>query len=93
MIKADEQLDLCGMIAPYCLLLCKSKLASMRPGTVLEIRVGDPETVRDLLMVLDRSGERVVARLQSREATHIWIQKGLSDQAPTLLHFQGVNHG
>ncbi len=93
MIKADEQLDLCGLIAPYCLLLCKAKLASMPSGTVLEIRVGDPETVRDLLMVLDRSGEKVVARLQSGETTHIWIQKALSDQAPTLIHFQGMNNG
>jgi len=93
MIKADEQLDLCGLIAPYCLLLCKAKLSSMGPGTVLEIRVGDPETVRDLLMVFDRSGEKVVARVQSGEATHIWIQKGLSDQAPSLIHLQGVNHG
>jgi hypothetical protein len=36
----------------------------MQPGGVLEIRVYDPETVLDLLTVLDRSGEKMVARLR-----------------------------
>jgi TusA-related sulfurtransferase len=93
MIKADEQLDLCGMIAPYCLLMCKATLASMQPGAVIEISVCDPETVRDLLTVLDRSGEKVVARLQSEDATHLWVQKGLADQSPCLIRFQGVDNG
>ena len=93
MIKADEQLDLCGVITPYCLLLCKATLASMQPGAVLEIRVRDPETVRDLLTVLDRSGEKVVARLQSEAGTHLWVRKGLADQSPCLIPFQGVHNG
>lgn len=93
MIKADEQLDLCGLMAPYCLLLCKATLASMQPGTILEMRVGDPETVRDLLTVLDRSGEKVVAKLQSEDVTHLWVRKGLSDQSPCLIPFQGVDNG
>ncbi len=93
MIKADEQLDLCGMIAPYCLLLCKATLASMPPGAILEVRVCDPETARDLLTVLDRSGEKVVAKLQSEDVTQLWVQKGLSGHVPTLIPYQGVNHG
>lgn len=65
----------------------------MQRGAVLEIHVDDPETVRDLLIVLDRSDEKVAARMQRGEVTHIWIQKGFSGQAPTVIHFQGVNHG
>jgi|WetSurMetagenome_2_1015567.scaffolds.fasta_scaffold1329506_1 TusA-related sulfurtransferase len=93
MIKADDQLDLCGMMVPYCLLMVKSTLASMKPGAVLEIHVRDPETVQDLLTVLTRSGEKVVARVQSEDITRLWVQKGLAEKSPCLIRFQGVENG
>jgi hypothetical protein len=43
-MRSDEKLDLCGILKPCCLLQCKSVLASMKPGSVLEVRIGDPET-------------------------------------------------
>jgi TusA-related sulfurtransferase len=84
MIKAEDQLDLCGMVAPYCLLMCKSTLASMKPGAVLEIHLRDPETVHDLLTVLERSGEKVVANVQSEGFTRLWVQKGPTE-APCVI--------
>lgn len=59
-MTSDEMLDLSGMIEPYCLLECKAVLAAMKPGTVLEIRIRDPETCQDLSTILDRSGEIIV---------------------------------
>jgi TusA-related sulfurtransferase len=75
-MEADEKLDLCSIIAPYSFLLCKSRLASMKPGAVLEVRVSDPETLKDLLTILDRSGEKIVARVQNADRTCLWVEKG-----------------
>ena len=75
-MEADEKLDLRGLIAPCSFLLCKSRLASMKTGAVLELRVSDPETLKDLLTILDRSGDRIVARIQNADRTCLWVEKG-----------------
>lgn len=75
-MQADEKLDLCGIMAPYCLLLCKSKLVSMKPRAILEVHVGDPETLEDLLLILNRSGEKIVAKVQYMDRTCFWVEKG-----------------
>jgi TusA-related sulfurtransferase len=77
-MQADEKLDLCGVLAPYCLLLCKSTLASMQPGAILEVHLRDPETLRDLLTILERSEETVLGEVQRENHTCLWIQKGRS---------------
>jgi TusA-related sulfurtransferase len=84
MIKADGQLDLCGVAAPYGLLTCKATLFSMKPGAVLEVYVRDPETVQDLLTVLERSEDKVLARVQNKDGMRLWVQKGSAD-APCLI--------
>ena len=61
-MPSDETLDLSGIIKPYCLLECKSVLASMEPGAILSIRILDPETYEDLSTILERSGEIMVSR-------------------------------
>jgi TusA-related sulfurtransferase len=75
-MEVDEKLDLSGIIAPCSFLLCKSRLASMKPGAVLEVHVSDPETLKDLLTILDRSGEKIVARMQNAHRTCLWVEKG-----------------
>jgi len=75
-MRADEKLDLCGVLEPYCLLMCKSTLASMKPGAVLEIHLRDPETLKDLLTILERSQEIVLAEMQREDHTCLWVQKG-----------------
>ncbi len=74
-MQADEKLDLCGFIKPYCLLRCKSVLASMKLGSILEIRVGDPETYSDLLTILDRSGEEVLSSRKRKKDFLIRVRK------------------
>lgn len=74
-MQADEKLDLCGFIKPYCLLQCKSVLASMKHGRVLEIRVGDPETYTDLLTILERSGEKILSSRKRRRDFLIRVRK------------------
>jgi TusA-related sulfurtransferase len=75
-MKVDEKLDLCGVLGPYCLLLCKSALASMTPGDVLEARLRDPDVIEDMLIVLKRSGDILLKREQLEDHTCLWIQRG-----------------
>jgi TusA-related sulfurtransferase len=77
-MRVEKILDLCGVLAPYCLLICKSELAQMDPGAILEVHLRDPETIEDLLTILDRSGEAVVAQVQREDRTCLWVQKGRS---------------
>lgn len=92
-MQADERLDLCGIIAPYSFLLCKSTLASMVPGALLEVHLSDPETLEDLLTILNRSGEKIITRVQDGNRTCLWIQKGMPAPSPWLERPEGVDNG
>jgi TusA-related sulfurtransferase len=92
-MQANKKLDLCGMLNPYCLLMFKSALASMEPGDVLEVQVRDPETLGDLLTILERSAEAVVARAQRDDRTCLWIQKGKSTRPACWSKSAGVDPG
>ncbi|MEM5786802.1 MAG: sulfurtransferase TusA family protein [Syntrophobacteraceae bacterium] len=76
-MQTDEKLDLCGVIAPYCFLLCKSALSSLEPGAVLEICLSDRQSLDDLLVILDRSGEKILTQEQHGGFTRIRVQKGM----------------
>ena len=80
-MQADEQLDLCGIVTPCSLMLCKSTLASMKAGAILEVHLSDPETLKDLLLILKRSGEEIVKRVQHGEMTCFWVKKR-ADEVP-----------
>ena len=49
-MKADQQLDISRELIPVSLALCKSVLARMGAGSVLEIRLCDRDTLQDLQM-------------------------------------------
>jgi TusA-related sulfurtransferase len=75
-MRSDEKLDIRSVPAPYCLLMVKATLASMQPGTVLEVQVSDPESISDLMTVLVRSGDQIVTREAGANFTCLWVQKG-----------------
>jgi TusA-related sulfurtransferase len=75
-MEPDQRLDLCGVIEPCCFLMCKSALASMRRGKVLEIFLGDPETVRDLVTIFERSGETVLACEKLEDRYRLLVRRG-----------------
>ncbi|MHC1742823.1 MAG: sulfurtransferase TusA family protein [Syntrophobacteraceae bacterium] len=74
-MESDKTLDLRGIITPYCLLQCKSVLAGMNPGAILAVRIHDPETVSDLLKILERSGETVVSTRRIGEEFLIRVRR------------------
>jgi TusA-related sulfurtransferase len=69
-MKADQQLDISRELIPVSLALCKSVLARMGAGSVLEIRLCDRDTLQDLQMIVERSGDQVLAWENS-----LWVRK------------------
>ena len=74
-MKSDQRLDISGVVIPFSLALCKSTLAQMAAGAVLEIRLRDRDTLQDLLMIVERSGDGVLAWKKQDEYYHVWVQK------------------
>jgi len=74
-MRSDQRLDLSGVVSPFSLALCKSTLAQMAAGAVLEIRLRDRDTLQDLVMIVERSGDGILAWEKHDEYYHLWVQK------------------
>jgi TusA-related sulfurtransferase len=74
-MRSDQRLDISGVVIPFSLALCKSTLSQMAVGAVLEIRLRDRDTLQDLLMIVERSGDGVLAWEKQDEYYHVWVQK------------------
>ncbi len=74
-MRADQQLDISGELLPVSLALCKSALTRLAAGMVLEIRLRDRDTLRDLQMIVERSGDQVLAWENREEYYALWVRK------------------
>ena len=74
-MQPDETLDLCGILEPYSLLLCKSALSSLAPGSVLEVLLNDLQTLKDLTTILMRSGETILSSCEVEIGYCLWVRK------------------
>ncbi len=63
------------MVIPFSLALCKSALARMAAGAVLEIRLQDHDILQDLLIIVERSGDNVLAWEKHDEYYSLWVRK------------------
>jgi TusA-related sulfurtransferase len=59
-MKPDQKLDLRQISIPICLLEFKRTLQAMEPGKVMEVFVGDEETLEDIEKIVDRSPDRII---------------------------------
>ena len=73
--KPDQQLNLSGVLVPFSLVLYKSALAHMAPGAILEIRLQDHDTFQDLMMILKRSADQLLAWEQQDSDYYLWVRK------------------
>jgi TusA-related sulfurtransferase len=71
-----SQLDLTGISWPVCLLKFKQNLLALGVGERLEVLVQDPEVADHILMIVDRSADRVIDRQVDGEIFRLCIQKG-----------------
>ncbi|MHB9074846.1 MAG: sulfurtransferase TusA family protein [Desulfobaccales bacterium] len=74
-MKSDQRLDISGVLIPFSLALFKSTLAQMAAGAVLEICLKDHDTLRDLLIIVERSGDDVLAWEKQGDCYYVWVQK------------------
>jgi len=76
-MKADQRLDISEVLIPISLALYKSALTRMAAGKVLEICLGDRETLQDLLIIVERSGDDILAWEKQDDCYHVWVRKNL----------------
>ena len=74
-MRSDERLDISGVVMPISLVLCKYTLARMAAGAVLEIRLRDYDTLQDLLIIAERSGDHVLSWEKQDEYYYLWLRK------------------
>ncbi len=75
-MPSNSKLDLIGVISPLCLLKCKSVLAGMESGHVLEILLQDPDVVEELIKIINRSQDIVITIESERNHYRTYIKKG-----------------
>lgn len=80
-MQANKRLDLKGVVIPICFFVCKSTLAAMSPGDVLEVCLRDPDILNDLLTIIEHSGDKLMSLDETDEGYFLWIQKGDSQPA------------
>jgi TusA-related sulfurtransferase len=73
--KADQRLDISGKVIPFSLALCKCTLARMTAAAVLEIRLSDHETLQDLIIIVERSGDHILYWEKQEEHYYLWVRK------------------
>jgi TusA-related sulfurtransferase len=74
-MESDQRLDISGVLIPISLALCKSTLVQMAAGAVLEICLGDYDTLQDLLIIVERSGDHVLSWEKHDDRYYVWVQK------------------
>jgi TusA-related sulfurtransferase len=74
-VHSNTELDLCGVVSPVCILKCKSTLQGLPSGSVLDVLVGDPEVVKDLVKIIERSRDRVIGVLDEDNRHRVRIER------------------
>jgi TusA-related sulfurtransferase len=79
-MKSDQKLDISEVVIPFSLALCKSTLARMAAGAILEINLRDQDTFQDLLTIVERSGDSVLTWEKHDDCYYLWVQKEPANQ-------------
>jgi TusA-related sulfurtransferase len=73
---STSQLNLTGISWPVCLLKFKQNLLALRMGEKLEVLVQDPDVADQIIMIVDRSEDKIIDRQRDGERFRLCIQKG-----------------
>jgi TusA-related sulfurtransferase len=75
-MPSKSQLDLRGIAWPMCLLQFKQNLLALKAGQRLEVLVQDPDVADHILLLVNRSEDKVMERQIDGERFRLCIQKG-----------------
>ena len=71
-----QRLDLSGIVIPICYFVFKRALADIETGAILEVQLQDPDTLKDLMIMIDRSNDEVAQLLNEQGWFLLRVRKG-----------------
>ena len=74
-MSSRTEVDLCGIAWPMCLLQFKNVLNGLCPCDVLEILTQDPAVVENIIMIVDRSADRLIHQQKDGEIYRLSVEK------------------
>jgi TusA-related sulfurtransferase len=74
-VKADEELDLRGVICPYNFVKTKLKLESMAPGQVLSVILDEGDPIRNVPRSVSDDGHTVLTQEPLVRSFRVMIRK------------------
>lgn len=73
--KADEELDLRGVICPYNFVKTKLKLETMQSGQILAVILDDGDPIRNVPRSVSDDGHQVLSQELQNQAHRVMIRK------------------
>ena len=70
-----NELDLTGLLPPIDLLQCKQQLNKMTSGKVVCVCLKDQAVANDLVLIIERSRDRIIKQQKDNDIYRIYIQK------------------
>ena len=72
-MPSKAELNLIGVVWPVCLLQCNSELNRLYAGEEIDVIVKDPDVLKDLLIILERSSDHLVTTSKQGERYRLHI--------------------
>ena len=74
-MSSTLQLDLIGVTWPVCLLKFKTVLNNMGSCEVLEVLAQDPDVVKNIVMIIERSEDTLISRRRDGAIYRLSVQR------------------
>ena len=74
-MPSKSELNLIGVVWPVCLLQCNSELNRLYAGEEIDVLVQDPNVLKDLLKILERSSDLLVTTNKEGELYRLHVMK------------------
>ncbi len=74
-MSLKSEINLIGVVWPVCLLKCNNELNRLSEGEEVDVIVQDPDVLKDLLKIVERSLEHSVTTIHEKDHYRIHIQK------------------
>ncbi len=74
-MSSTAQLDLSGIAWPVCLLKFKTELNNLDSCEVMDVLAQDPEVVENIVMIIERSEDTLIARRRNGEIYRLSVRR------------------
>ena len=81
-MSASDRIDLVGVGWPICLLEYQQRIQDVPPGTVIEVRIEDPEMAATIRRLARRQNDRILQERQADRCICLEIRRHGLREAP-----------